>query len=268
MSHDVCPVKLLDKTRRLASICVSEFSKHGMSLNFSAGKTECLCSLKGKSSKELKQGLSDDGSLLLFESKGKSFQLRVVTQYKHMGGIVADTCSPGLEIGNRCHSAASSLSSLRKVLRSSKFSQETKFSLACSLVHTSLFYNMCTLSNMNAKQNSQISSLYMRTLREVTGLLNFGQKCDITFDNTVLSAREAVPSDALIVLARFRYLQKFLHQVLASRRKSAASACFICRLRQRDLARIVWIRPCFPSWAFAYSLRQYASAQCWLTGLA
>ena len=68
-------------------------------LNYAAGKSECLMTLRGKGAKAVREHVFvADKAILTVEYEAGSLSLRVVDAYKHMGGIVASSGSQCREL--------------------------------------------------------------------------------------------------------------------------------------------------------------------------
>ena len=73
---------------RVASFLLDLCQYHGLSPNLSPGKTELLLSFRGHGSRKLKlQYYGPQATLTLIICEGATFSLRLITQYKHLGGL-------------------------------------------------------------------------------------------------------------------------------------------------------------------------------------
>ena len=111
----VAPAMLL--TARLveaATIVAKGFGRHGLTLNFGAGKTEAVCRFAGPGAKAAARELDEGGSrLALPDLADGSLVLRTVPAYKHMGSIFDRKGSELPDAAARKRAAAPERRSLR-----------------------------------------------------------------------------------------------------------------------------------------------------------
>eukprot|EP00973_Karenia_brevis_P073167 10164409-Karenia_brevis.AAC.1 len=123
------------------------FASLGLTIDFAAGKTEALMQLRGYKSQHYVAKLRQpDGTdaIMLTDVPG-SPKLRIVQQYKHLGGIVCNDGCINPEAIARANSAMEAYAPLAMIVFGARaISADVRISLAHSLVFSRLFYNVCT----------------------------------------------------------------------------------------------------------------------------
>ena len=215
---DACAKNLVQKCMRLVSICVTVFTRHGLRLNFKSDKSEVMFKFRGSGKMEVMRTLHKDTSSILQvivpaigAGSDTTVDVRIVRQYKHMGGIHSNDGKYSNEVSNRNKSAYDAFIPLRsRALRSKDIEEHTKYMLAQSLVFSRLFYNVCTWPRLPVAVLSKLNATSMKVLRSVSGKQN-------TIDNPVrwsdLQVRvslDAPAIEAVLRRCRVRYLCKLL----------------------------------------------------------
>ena len=91
---------LIAKLRSTASAAMFVYENHGLSLNFSAGKSEAVINFHGDGAQHLRNHVfSDLGGIIVCDGfGGATLSLRVVGRYRHLGGVVSGTGDFSTEI--------------------------------------------------------------------------------------------------------------------------------------------------------------------------
>ena len=92
---------LIDKVSRTCSLVIDIFSMYGMSVNLSAGKTEVVMNFIGVGSRLAKIPLAQSGHILKVAHKLGIVDLRVVSQYKHVGIVFSMIVIPPTMLGSK-----------------------------------------------------------------------------------------------------------------------------------------------------------------------
>ena len=96
------PQTVVDNVKNIVAIYHEEFLRHGLQLNYAAGKSECLLAPRGKGAKAVRERVFvDDKPKITVESQTGTLLLRVVDAYKHLGGIVTSSGSQSRELRAR-----------------------------------------------------------------------------------------------------------------------------------------------------------------------
>ena len=119
---------------RLACICVSVFTRHGLRLNFKSDKSEVMYRLRGLGKAEVFRSLHNDATSVLKvpvpavgAGNDTTIDVRIVRQYKHMGMIHSSDGKYSNEVSNRNKSAYKSFIELRsRALKSKQSERDTK----------------------------------------------------------------------------------------------------------------------------------------------
>eukprot|EP00973_Karenia_brevis_P036611 5046367-Karenia_brevis.AAC.1 len=98
------PAELLDVLKFTLSVIDEAFHMHGLSINYSAGKTELLFEFAGTGADNLRRQVHHDmRSVVCFDGvAGRACSVRVVHNYKHVGTLA----SSGLSLSPEVHSRA------------------------------------------------------------------------------------------------------------------------------------------------------------------
>ena len=129
--------QLPDKLSQVASVARSTYQQHGLDLNFAHGKSEAIVRLCGPGSKKVRKRLFVDAAGLLdcLGCAGEKFQLRIVSRYRHLGGIITGSGDMSSEIGPKMATVRSTVRKLRKpFLRDPRIPLATKGQVLQSLV--------------------------------------------------------------------------------------------------------------------------------------
>ena len=85
--EDSCPLRLVEKTKRLCSLAICTLEEFGLSPNLKPGKTSVLLHIAGKGATKARQLASRNGRSLLY-LEDLQLEIPIVPQYVHLGGIV------------------------------------------------------------------------------------------------------------------------------------------------------------------------------------
>ena len=85
--EDRCPLRLVEKTKRLCSLAICTLEEFGLSPNLKAGKTSVMLHLAGKGATKARQQASKNGRPVLY-LEDLHLEIPIVPQYVHLGGIV------------------------------------------------------------------------------------------------------------------------------------------------------------------------------------
>ena len=92
----------MSKIVAVASVAMSVFKCFNLDLNFAAGKSEGMLSLKGQGKKKSQRSLVRNGNCVYFKGPdGRLVCLRFVTSYKHVGTKATFDGKIGDEVGTR-----------------------------------------------------------------------------------------------------------------------------------------------------------------------
>ncbi|CAL1160260.1 unnamed protein product [Cladocopium goreaui] len=102
----------------LAGLLLDQCVNFAMSPNLAAGKTEILLALRGRKSRQLRQQFYGAHGRRLFPIVGEhgSYQIQVVTRYKHLGGVIHHGGDQRQEAKQRLAVAHQTFTQQRKVL--------------------------------------------------------------------------------------------------------------------------------------------------------
>ena len=143
--EDPRPERLLEKVAAVATATLDECMKATLVPNLAEGKTECVVALYGpgskKTSAEVFRGSSPD--IQLHSDIWPSARLRLVTTYKHVGGIVQAGGGTTKEVRSRLGAAWAAFRQHRRQVFSSPLVQaRDKAVLFTAVVESTLFYGV------------------------------------------------------------------------------------------------------------------------------
>ena len=106
------------KVGTLAGLLLDQCVNFAMSPNLAAGKTEILLALRGRKSRQLRQQFYGAHGRRMFPIIGEhsSYQIQVVTRYKHLGGVIHHGGDQRQEAKQRLAVAHQTFTQQRKVL--------------------------------------------------------------------------------------------------------------------------------------------------------
>ena len=142
---DSRPERLLDKVATVATATLDECMKATLVPNLTEGKTECVVALCGPGSKKISsevfRGSSPD--IQLHSEIWPEARLRLVTTYKHVGGIVQAGGGTAREVRSRIGAAwAAFRQHRRQVFSSPLVHARDKAVLFAAVVESTLFYGV------------------------------------------------------------------------------------------------------------------------------
>ncbi|CAL1133502.1 unnamed protein product [Cladocopium goreaui] len=143
------------KVGLLAGLLLDQCVNFAMSPNLAAGKTELLLALRGCKSRQLRQQFYGAHGRRLFPIVGEhsSYQIQVVTRYKHLGGIIHHGGDQRQEAKQRLAVAHQTFTQQRTVLYCNPtLAQQTRTQMFESIVCSALTYGseswcFCTVAD-------------------------------------------------------------------------------------------------------------------------
>ena len=179
-----------------------------LEINWRPGKTECFVRYRGKgATKRLNARRVGPNNTLAVKVPDSEDLITVVSQYKHLGGIVqSDGC---LVPDARCKAnsgLAAYMPIAMKVFGNAAISQDLKLLFCASLILSRLLFN-AHIVVPTARYLKIIGEVYMRVLRRVANECRF-EKC--LSDAGVRAKLKAPSIDCLMMRARLRYLGRVL----------------------------------------------------------
>ena len=196
----------------LAGLLLDHCVNFAMSPNLAAGKTELLLALRGRKSRQLRQQFYGAHGRRLFPIVGEhgSYQIQVVTRYKHLGGIIHHGGDQRQEAKQRLAVAHQTFTQQRKVLYCNQsLDHKTRTQMFESIVCSALTYGseswcFCTVADRH-HIHVGIIKLYKRLIKWVPHKHN-GWNDDEICDFLGLPT----PTE-LLRRARLRYLGILIH---------------------------------------------------------
>lgn len=196
---------VVQKAGVLAGLLLDRCISYAMSPNLAAGKTELLLALRGTGSRPLRQQFLGAHGNRLFPVLGEHgpFQIRVVTRYKHLGGIIHHGGDQRQEARQRLAVAHQTFTQQKRLLYgNSALSLSSRQQLFDTVIGSALTYGAesWVLKTNRDKQfvHASIMRLYRRLL-----------KCRPTqplSDEDVLCQLAAPSPTEVLRRARLRYL--------------------------------------------------------------
>ncbi|CAE7242191.1 unnamed protein product [Symbiodinium sp. CCMP2592] len=167
---DTCPHRLLDSVRKAAEILLDECVKALLYPNLDPGKTEAIVSLVGKDSRKLRAQLfrSSVASLDLSPRVHPAAALRLVPQYRHLGGILHWKGALRFEIRSRLGQAWQAFKKHRRAIFASPVvSHREKALLFQSLVMSAMLFGAGTWVYRDAREVEAIVGAQLTMARQM-----------------------------------------------------------------------------------------------------
>ena len=199
------PQAVINKATVATSLLLETFQEHAMTPNLKPGKTKLLVSLRGSGVRAWKTRLFGPQSShrLPIVTEHHTYELSVVGQYQHLGGIIHHGGDHRVEVRRRVAMAHQSFNSLRKaIFHNEAISLTKRVQLFESLILAKLLYGCesWVLRTWAHKEflHAAIMKLYRRVLR---------LRHDAPVSDEQVCVRLAMPLPVeLLRRARLRYL--------------------------------------------------------------
>ena len=187
---------------------------------------------------------ADDGSMtLLLKDKVKQ-SLRVVSWYKHMGGILWPDCRMKPEISARNAAMFEALSSLRPQFKRNGLSLKAKSGLADSLCFSRLFYNVGIWHCLSVSNLKSLNAAYVSALCAVASMQNTKKSPTMHTDKQVLEATNQPCVRDVLHVHVLRYFLRLMESDCLIVKRLVALVCplklsWVSRLKEALSA--VWV---------------------------
>ena len=212
---DVCAFAIRRQARALDELIplvllafLEEFELAGLTINFAAGKTECMVRFRGREAQRIMNERVVDGVLGYGVSRhdGSQVFVQVVVRYKHLGLNMAFDRTDTREARQKTSAALAAYVPLAlRVFGSPSIFMAVKWGLARALIEARLFFNI-QLMHPTKKNIKQLSSPYMRLVRRIVGDI---RGAEMKFSDLELRRKFSIPSvDCHMQQARLRYIAK------------------------------------------------------------
>ena len=203
------PATLIESVRGSSAKLIDECLKALLHPNLSPGKSEAIVSLVGRHSRTIRAELFRDSepSLALPSTLWPSSRLRLVSKYKHLGGVLH--CSGSLipELKTRCALAWQAFRKHRRlVFASPVVTHREKALLFHSLVLSSLLYGAGTWSEASDAVVGKLQATLLAMARQMLRpTFSFETACHLGACKVLATAR--IPSaQVLLHVERLRHL--------------------------------------------------------------
>ena len=147
----------------------STFASFGLRLNCSPGKTEAIVQFRGPNAQALRRKRFIDGFGQL-PIDGKE-SLRIVSQYTHLGIIVAQHSDLSADLSYKIGKASSAIRSMSRALfYSRRLSVQLRLQLFDTLVLPIIFYGSGSWPLLSARQFQRLSAVITKWQRQIVGM--------------------------------------------------------------------------------------------------
>ena len=217
VSHDT-PAGAVHKLATVSAIVNDMYLKHGLKVNFSAGKTEAMlylcgngtCAVKKRLFYELKAKLPIRQSFLEQDPLAQYDGLKIVAVYKHMGSPETSSNQLRFEAKHRTGEMFGAFRGMRKrVFANAALDTSVRVSLKESLLDTRLFHNACTWETLSRPAQASVRHAYIIPFRVIYGMQNNNDNTHFTNNQVLVQASKPTLEDKLRLL-RLAYLPRFL----------------------------------------------------------
>ncbi|CAE7896755.1 unnamed protein product [Symbiodinium necroappetens] len=207
---DSRPEGLLDKVTAVATATLDECMKATLVPNLAEGKTECVIALYGPGSKKTAaavfRGSSPD--LPLHSSIWPDARLRLVSTYKHVGGLVQAGGGTSKEVRSRIGSAWAAFRQHRRQVFSSPLVQiRDKSVLFTAVVESTMFYGVGAWPAYDAAATLKFQGTLMSMARLMLRPRFSYMQARHLSGLYALSCSRILPAEASIALERLRHFR-------------------------------------------------------------
>ena len=147
---------------------VDIFLEHGLTLNFSPGKSEVIPFIFGQGSKQAKKDLYIDGKAQVVATSRHigTFTILVVQRYKHVGSVLSSHGSMRPEFAARAGAALAAIMPLKKrIVANRNIPIKTRKLIVDALGMSRLFYNACVWSKFSKSEFEAIQVAHGKMFR-------------------------------------------------------------------------------------------------------
>lgn len=195
------PTTMMHVTSYLLDLC----SFHCLSPNLSPGKTELLLSFRGVNSRKMRTthfGPNSSKTLPIVCEK-ETKHIRLVSHYKHLGGLCHHSSDQRAELRQRQAAAQQALSRHRRLVYHNKeIEQAKRMELFQTLVMTKLLYGAESWLALDAKTQQRFHAHVISLYKRLAKLPQDGHFSD---DEVLVTVHMLSPTE-LLRRARLRYL--------------------------------------------------------------
>ena len=178
-----------------------------MQINWRHGKSEALLRYRGKHATSCLNARRHGDCIRIPVCPEDDQYLSVVTEYKHLGGVIASDALILPEVRQRTSSAMAAYGPIAmKVFGPTAIQEHLKLHFVRALILSRLLYNIHTLV-MTPAGLTKLSAVYIRVLRRVVDDPRYSAKV-LHSDLEVRTLLEMPSLDALIVQKRLKYYQR------------------------------------------------------------
>jgi len=161
--------RIVDYTCKNASIVYTVFKMYGLTINFSKNKTEAIASFHGKKAVSAKGKLARNNMNANFEAGNNQFNLRFVTNYKHVGTKTSITCNMAEEVVSRSGMMKTDCrTNFRKVFKINGLQIHKKLYYARCYIMSKGTYQCSTWPQLNQQVFQKFHSAVMYVYRAAT----------------------------------------------------------------------------------------------------
>ena len=198
---------------RTVAVIDSVFNEFAFTINYGAGKTECILKYRGKGAKEAQSTLaktkdaSDICTMQVPRLCGPNIALRIVPHYKHLGSFICLDGNLVVEATNRAMSALRSFAPIsRKIFGSASIALPRRKLLAWSLIMSNLFLNIHVWSLFAGRPRQIVNTMYNRVWHRIAGAC--GSAGNTVSNYTVRAVLEVPSVDCVVRKKRLSYLAR------------------------------------------------------------
>ena len=212
MQEAVTAHSLLPQVEAQISIIYSVFTLHGLKVNMSAGKTECLLRVVGPGKKQVLRSIHSCGGVIFQTPFDGSAKLVVGKYYKHMGCLTRPDGRVASEISHRVGETRSALRGIASsILSAHGLDTGVKLQAVGGFVLSRLLYNAGSWPPLSGAEVSKIQAARSYAWRSILREHNAGRghgdrSTDLTIRQTL---RQCTVGD-LLAAQRLRHLRRIL----------------------------------------------------------
>ena len=219
---------------QVASFLLDLCHYHCLSPNLSPGKTELLLCFCGKDSRQLKLQYHGPQAprMIPVICESSTHHLRIITQYKHLGGLCHHAGDQRAELKQRLAIAHSTFGQHRRLLfHNPLLPWDKRAEYFQMLVMTKLLYGADSWIAMDQKTQD---CFHVGVIKLYRRLLRLPHDQHLTDDDILVRAALPSPTE-LLRRSRLRYSATLIHAKLPDIWAMLACDSYWCRLLEEDL---------------------------------
>lgn len=162
------------KVSKVCSVAISIFTMFGVSINFSAGKTEVSICARGPGSKAVMRKITLDGNIIQIVHNHGSAKLLVVSSYRHVGTVFSADGRPDHDVAVKCGTMRHECSRINRFLFSqSGISVERKIQVLQTYILSKRLFQSSTWPALSPNAYRRLHNTVVNIYRNICAQVHF-----------------------------------------------------------------------------------------------